>query len=68
MENPHFVVRQRQLENKRWQWHDKWGIESCNNQIAKKSSTHSHEAESAAAQQLSSWWSTKRKRGGSNTK
>jgi hypothetical protein len=45
------VARQRRLEDEsRWR-RDKWGIASCDNQMAKKRSRQSHEAKSAAARQ-----------------
>jgi len=44
-------LRQRRLEVERRQRRDKWGVASCDNQMAKKRSRQSREAESAAAQQ-----------------
>ena len=45
------VARQRQLEDEWRRWRNKWGIVSCNNQMAKKRSRQSREAESAVVQQ-----------------
>ena len=45
------VARQRRLEDKRRRRHDKWGVVSCDNQMAKKRSRQSREAESASVQQ-----------------
>jgi hypothetical protein len=45
------VARQRQLEDERRRRRDKWGAASCNNQMAKKRSRQSHEAEAAAVGQ-----------------
>ena len=45
------VARQRRLEDERRRRRDKWGVASCNNQMAKKRSRQSREAELAAAQQ-----------------
>jgi hypothetical protein len=45
------VARQRRLEDEsRWR-RDKWGVASCDNQMAKKRSRQSRKAESAAARQ-----------------
>jgi hypothetical protein len=45
------VERRRRLEVERRQQRDKWGVTSRNNQMAKKRSRQSREAESAAARQ-----------------
>ena len=45
------VVRQRRLDDKRRKRRHKWGVARCNNQMAKKRSRQSREAESAAARQ-----------------
>ena len=45
------VARQRRLEDERQRRRDKWGVASCNNQMAKKRSRQSREAELAAARQ-----------------
>ena len=58
------IARQMWLEDKRWHWCNKWGVASWDNQMAKKKSRQSCEAESAAVPQQSSWRSTKRTRGG----
>jgi len=45
------VARQRRLEDERRRQRDKWGIATCDNQMAKKRLRQSREAESAAARQ-----------------
>jgi len=45
------VARQRRLEDEWRRRRNKWGVVSCDNQMAKKRSRQSREAESAAAQQ-----------------
>ena len=45
------IARQRRLEDERRRQRDKWGVASCNNQMAKKRSRQSREAELAAARQ-----------------
>ena len=44
-------MRQRWLEDERWRRLNKWGVASCNNQMANKWLRQSCEAELAAAQQ-----------------
>ena len=44
-------MRQRRLEDERRRRRDKWGAASCDNQMAKKRSRQSREAEAAAARQ-----------------
>ena len=44
-------MRQSRLEDERRRRRDKWGIATCDNQMAKKRSRQSCEAEAAAAQQ-----------------
>jgi len=43
------VTRQMQLEDERRRRCNKWGVASCDNQMGKKRSRHSREAEVAAA-------------------
>ena len=46
------IARQKRLEDERRRRRNKWGIASCDNQMVKKRSRQSREAESAASRQL----------------